>query len=150
MKINQLAINMAKSFDDTISGMVKIFEGGSSIANATKLSKLGKEYKVASLLKELSINGEISDLAFHQAVDSTFGESNVVPMRKAMREQFIEVGESSIKTVKEVIENKSLVKLSEGKAFIEYLKRTFFVNTDVQIDVDAEYKIFLTENPQYR
>ncbi len=150
MKINKLAINKAKSFDETINGMVKIFEGGSAIANITKLSKLGKEYKVASLLKELSINGEVSEETFNRVVDSTFGESNVVPMRRAMKLQFIEVGEPTFKTVKEMIENKSLAKLSEGRAFIKYLERTYFVNTDVQIDVDAEYEIFLTENPQHR
>lgn len=48
-----------------------------------------------------------------------------------------------------MIDNKELAKLSEGKAFIKYLKQTFR-NTNVEIDVDEEYEKFLIKNPEYK
>ncbi len=85
MKINGLALGMAQIFDGTISGMVKIFKGGSAIANTTELSKFGKEYKVASLLNEMSdVNGEVSEETFNRIVDSTF-EITTGSMAKKIR-----------------------------------------------------------------
>lgn len=55
----------------------------------------------------------------------------------------------TLKTVQQMIDNKALAKLSEGKAFIKYLKETFR-NTNVKIDVDEEYEKFLTKNPEYK
>jgi hypothetical protein len=91
MKINSLAINMAKSFDTTINNVVKMFYSGSAIVNTSKLSKLGKEYKVASLLKELSNNnGEISEGTLSRVIDSVFGDTQTPEIRTAMRKQFTE------------------------------------------------------------
>lgn len=97
MKINGLALGMAQIFDDTISGMVKIFKAGSSLVNTTLLSEFGKEYKVASLLKELSNNkGEISEKTFDAIIDSTFGKIHpsvdtmyIKKLKKTLRKQFI-------------------------------------------------------------
>ena len=56
---------------------------------------------------------------------------------------------TTLKTVQQMIDNKALAKLSEGKAFIKYLKQTF-KNTNVEIDVDEEYNKFLTKHPEYK
>jgi len=55
----------------------------------------------------------------------------------------------TIKTVKSMIENRDLAKLSEGAAFIRYLKKEF-KDTSISIDVDYEYENFLVKNKEYR
>lgn len=55
----------------------------------------------------------------------------------------------TIKTVQSMIDNKDLGKLTEGAAFIKYLKKEF-TDTTIEIDVDAEYEKFLTKNPHHR
>jgi hypothetical protein len=54
-----------------------------------------------------------------------------------------------MKTVLSIISNKDLYKLSEGKAFIKWLKNKF-TDTLVKIDLDAEYKLFLKSHPEYK
>jgi hypothetical protein len=55
----------------------------------------------------------------------------------------------TIKTVKEMIKNKHLAKLTEGAAFIRHLKKKF-EDTSLNIYVDIEYELFLIENPNYK
>lgn len=57
--------------------------------------------------------------------------------------------EKTIKTVQSVVGNKGLAKLSIGKAYIKWLKKKF-KDTSVEVDVDAEYELFLQDNPHFR
>jgi hypothetical protein len=57
--------------------------------------------------------------------------------------------EKTIKTVKSMIENKHLAKLSEGKAHIRWLKNKFS-DTSVEIDVNEQYDLFLKDHPEYK
>lgn len=54
-----------------------------------------------------------------------------------------------LETVKSLIENKFLIKLSVGKAFIKYLKETF-QDVSVKIDPDEEYEKFLIKEPHWK
>ena len=98
MKINVLAIGMAKKFDETIKNVVTLFKQGSNLVNVYVLSELGKEYKVASLLKELSdTDGNVSEKTFNNIVESTFGTIHpsvdtmyIKKLKKTLRTQFFE------------------------------------------------------------
>jgi len=57
--------------------------------------------------------------------------------------------QKTIKTVKEMIENKHLLALTEGAGFIKWLKSKF-KDTNVKIDVDAEYELFEEETPHFK
>jgi hypothetical protein len=46
----------AQVFDATVKNVVRLFEGASSFVNTAKLTNVGKEYKICSLLKEMSID----------------------------------------------------------------------------------------------
>lgn len=89
MKVNQLCINMAKSFDLTIKGMSSFFEGGGSQANVMKLSNFGKQHKVASLLNEMRQGVEVSSETFNLIIDSTYeGDPSKEELRASMKSQF--------------------------------------------------------------
>jgi hypothetical protein len=54
-----------------------------------------------------------------------------------------------MKPVKVTTENKHLAKLSEGKAYIKWLKKKF-PDLNVPIDANKEYALFLIDHPEYK
>lgn len=56
----------------------------------------------------------------------------------------------TIKTVQSITDNENLAKLSEGKAYIKWLRNKFKETPLLEIDVDAEYELFLQDHPEYK
>ena len=77
LKLNQLCINMGASFDKLIKMYTLCFVDGGVHVNTAQLTSLGNEYKVASLICELSNQMEINESTYGTIIRSVYGISSI-------------------------------------------------------------------------
>lgn len=91
--VNKKAMQYAKVYDETIHNFCRIFHGGTSIVETTQLTNtFGKEYKVASLLKDLCnrLDDSIPEKTLDRIIEIVYGDGKLKLYKDKIEHMFID------------------------------------------------------------